>query len=494
MEFIVKSGTIEKQKTACLVLGTQKKKLSSSATAVDATSEGLISALIKRGDLTPKPGKSLLLPHVAGQAFERLLLVSLGETDKSLKDAEFKKVAEAIVGQIKSSQCKDAIISIEDFQVADRDLNWVTRQLVEIFEYQFYSFDELKTGKDKEEPALKKITLLADRKQVDAAKEGIAQGQAIGAGRNVARTLGNLPGNICHPAYLADEAKALAKKHARLTTKVLGEKQMSDLGMHSLLSVGHGSDQESRLICMEFKNGKKGDKPIVLLGKGITFDTGGISLKPGAGMDEMKFDMCGAASIFGAMNAIIELDLPLNIIGMVAAAENMPSGRASRPGDIVKSMSGKTIEILNTDAEGRLVLCDALTYAEKYKPEAVVDVATLTGACVIALGHHTTGLLSNNDDLVDELLAASKDSADRAWQLPMGEEYDQQLDSNFADMANIGGRPGGTITAACFLAKFAESYPWAHLDIAGTAWNSGKNKGATGRPVPMLVQYLLNKL
>ena len=301
-------------------------------------------------------------------------------------------------------------------------------------------------------------------------------------GRNVTRTLGNLPGNICHPTYLADEAKALAKQHAKLTTKVLSEKQMADLGMYSLLSVSQGSDQEAKLICMEFKNGKKGAKPVVLLGKGITFDSGGISLKPGAGMDEMKFDMCGAASIFGVMNAIVELDLPLNIIGMVAAAENMPNGNASRPGDIVTSMSGKTIEILNTDAEGRLVLCDALTYAERYKPEAVVDVATLTGACVIALGHHTTGMLSNNDELAEELLTASKDSADKAWQLPMGEEYTQQLDSNFADMANIGGRPGGTITAACFLAKFAEAYPWAHLDIAGTAWNSGKAKGATGRP------------
>ena len=494
MEFVVKSGTVEKQKTACLILGTHKKIVTDSAKAVDKAGAGLITSIIKRGDLKTKPGSSLLLPHVTGLTSERLLLLALGEKNEPLKESDFKKLLGDLAGQLKNSTGKDAIVALDGIEVENKDISWVTRQLVEAVEYAFYSFDQLKSGDDKKEPPLKKITLLVDRKQADEVKEGISVGQAIGMGRNVTRTLGNLPGNICHPTYLANEAKALAKKHAKLATKVLSEKQMSDLGMHSLLSVSQGSDQEAKLICMEFKNGKKGAKPVVLLGKGITFDSGGISLKPGAGMDEMKFDMCGAASIFGVMNAIIELDLPLNVIGMVAAAENMPNGNASRPGDIVTSMSGKTIEILNTDAEGRLVLCDALTYAERYKPEAVVDVATLTGACVIALGHHTTGMLSNNDELAEELLAASKDSADKAWQLPMAEEYTQQLDSNFADMANIGGRPGGTITAACFLAKFAEAYPWAHLDIAGTAWNSGKNKGATGRPVPMLVQYLLNKI
>ena len=494
MEFVVKSGAIEKQKTACLVLGIHKKNVSDSVKAVDKAGSGLISDILKRGDLKTKPGSSLLLPHVSGLISDRLLLIALGEKNEPLKESGFKKLLSDLASQLKNSTGKEAIVALDGIDVENKDILWVTRQLVEAVEYAFYSFDQLKSGDDEKEPSLKKITLLVDRKQTDDVKEGISIGQAIGMGRNVTRTLGNLPGNICHPTYLADEAKALAKKHSKLTTKVLSEKQMADLGMHSLLSVSQGSDQEAKLICMEFKNGKKGAKPVVLLGKGITFDSGGISLKPGAGMDEMKFDMCGAASIFGVMNAIVELDLPLNVIGMVAAAENMPNGNASRPGDIVTSMSGKTIEILNTDAEGRLVLCDALTYAERYKPEAVVDVATLTGACVIALGHHTTGMLSNNDELAEELLSASRDAADKAWQLPMGEEYTQQLDSNFADMANIGGRPGGTITAACFLAKFAEDYPWAHLDIAGTAWNSGKAKGATGRPVPMLVQYLLNKI
>ncbi|WP_066014463.1 leucyl aminopeptidase [Endozoicomonas atrinae] len=493
MEFVVKSGAAEKQKTACLVIGVHKKTLPPSATAIDSLTEGYLAGVLKRGDLDFKPGHSLMLLHTHHAPFERLLLLAMGDNNKPLKEAEFKKLTANLASQLKSVNSREATVAIEDIAVEGKSLQWITRQVVEAVEYAFYQFSQFKndTGKG---PSLKKVTLLADRKNAEAVKVGLSQGQAIGNGRNVARTLGNLPGNICHPTYLADEAKALAKKHAKLTTKVLNEKQMSDLGMSSLLSVSAGSEQEARLICMEFKNGKRGAKPLVLLGKGITFDTGGISLKPGAAMDEMKFDMCGAASVFGVMNAIVEMDLPVNVIGMVAAAENMPSGKATRPGDIVTSMSGKTIEILNTDAEGRLVLCDALTYAERYKPEAVIDIATLTGACIVALGHHTTGLLSNNEPLTEELLCASKEAMDRAWQLPMGEEYTQQLDSNFADMANIGGPSAGTITAACFLAKFTEAYPWAHLDIAGTAWKSGKEKGATGRPVPMLVQYLLNKI
>ena len=496
MEFVVKSGAPEKQKTACLVVGTHKKVESTSLTAIDAQSDGLVSTLLKRGDLKHKAGQVLLLPHVQGLPCERLLIASMGEASKPLSEKEYKKMVDAIVAALKASNAKEAIINGEDFKVEGKSVEWSVRQLVEAFEYSFYSFEQMKgsTNKDKPTPSLKKITLLCDRKNTEKLKTGIEQGQAIGRGRNITRTLGNLPGNICHPSYLANEAKTLAKQHSKLTTKVLTEKQMENLGMHSLLSVSAGSAQEAHLICMEYKNGKKNAKPIVLLGKGITFDSGGISLKPGAGMDEMKFDMCGAATIFGVMNAVIELDLPLNIVGMVAAAENMPGPDATRPGDIVTSMSGKTIEILNTDAEGRLVLCDALTYAERYKPEVVVDVATLTGACVMALGHHTTGLVGNNDALKEELLKASNEAMDKAWELPMGEEYDRQLDSNFADLANIGGRPAGTITAGCFLSKFAEAYPWAHLDIAGTAWHSGKNKGASGRPVPMLVQYLLNQI
>ena len=495
MEFVVKSGAPEKQKTACLVVGTHKKVETKPATKLDSLSDGLISSLIKRGDIKPGFGKTLMLQQVPGAPCERMLLVSLGEKNEPLSEKNHKKMIDAVVAALHKANAKEVIITDDGISVAGKDLQWMIRQFVEAFVYQFYRFDEFKKKDDKSLPALKKVTFLtSSKKQMAAIKEGIQQGQAIGHGRNLTRTLGNLPGNICHPSYLAEEAKALAKTHTNLTTKVLTEKQMANLGMHSLLSVSAGSDQEARLICMEYKNGKKNAKPIVLLGKGITFDSGGISLKPGAGMDEMKFDMCGAATIFGVMKAVIELDLPMNIIGMVAAAENMPGPKATRPGDIVTSMSGKTIEILNTDAEGRLVLCDALTYAERYKPAAVVDVATLTGACIIALGHHTTGLLSNNEELTEELLSASKKAMDKAWELPMGEEYVRQLDSNFADLSNLGGRAAGTITAACFLSQFAEAYPWAHLDIAGTAWHSGKNKGASGRPVPMLVQYLLNKL
>ena len=490
MEFIVKSGAAEKQKTACMVVAVSKSAQQPTAKTLDQLTKKLITNTLKRGDLQYKAGQTLLLHHAPEALCERLLLVATGDK-ATLSENELKKLANGLITALKATSAKEATIALDDLVVDSRNVDWIARQLVEAIEYQLYQFDEFKSKKATP-IALKKITLLTDKKSAASVKTAVEQGKAIAKGRNVARTLGNLPGNICHPTYLAEEAKTLAKQHAKLTTKVLGEKQMADLGMHSLLSVSAGSAQEAKLIMMEFKNGNKNAKPIVLLGKGITFDTGGISLKPGAGMDEMKFDMCGSASVFGVMNALVALDLPINVIGMVAAAENMPGSKASRPGDIVTSMSGQTIEILNTDAEGRLVLCDALTYAERYKPEAVIDIATLTGACVIALGHHTTGLLSNNDTVASELLAASQQAADKAWQLPLGEEYQEQLDTNFADMANIGGRPAGTITAACFLSRFAE-FPWAHLDIAGTAWTSGKAKGASGRPVPMLVQFLINK-
>ena len=493
MEFVVKSGAVEKQKTSLLVIPVDKNGLSNAATAIDNAGDGLLTSVLKRGDLTYKSGKTLLLPYIPQTSCEQVLLVATGDGEAEVKEKDYLKVVKAIASRLNSSSVKDAIVSVDDIPVAGKDQYWKVRQLVEAIEYAFYRFNDYKSTPA---PAatLTRVMVLTDRKGATASKKAVEQGQAIAVGRNIARTLGNLPGNICHPGYLADQAKALAKGNSKLTARVLGESEMKKLGMNSLLSVGNGSAQESRLILIDYKGGKKGDKPIVLLGKGITFDTGGISLKPGAAMDEMKFDMCGAASILGVMNTIAQLQLPLNIVGMIAAAENMPGSTATRPGDIVTSMSGKTIEILNTDAEGRLVLCDALTYAERYKPKAVVDVATLTGACVIALGHHTTGLMSNNDELAEQLLAASNEAADKAWWLPMGEEYDAHLDSNFADMANLGGRPGAAITAACFLARFAESYPWAHLDIAGTASSSGKDKGANGRPVPMLAQYLLNQL
>lgn len=311
-----------------------------------------------------------------------------------------------------------------------------------------------------------------------------------------AKKLGDMPPNVVTPSYLADEADKLATLSNNLTTKILDEDQMEELGMGSFLSVAKGSIEPGKIICMEYMAGKAGDAPHVLVGKGITFDTGGISLKPGAGMDEMKYDMCGAASVLGTMLAIIELELPINFVGVVAAAENMPSGHASKPGDIVTAMNGTTIEILNTDAEGRLVLCDALSYTiDTYKPASIVDIATLTGACMAALGRVNSGLFSTDEDLVNELLSASNTSRDTVWRLPLEDEYQELLDSNFADIANIGGPLAGATTAACFLSRFTEGQKWAHLDIAGTAWNSGgKAKGATGRPVPLLVNYLANKI
>ena len=311
---------------------------------------------------------------------------------------------------------------------------------------------------------------------------------------NLAKELGNLPGNICTPSYLAEQAVELGQHYDAVTTTILDEDEMAELGMGSLLSVSRGSRQPAKLITMNYQ-GAGDEKPVVLVGKGLTFDAGGISLKPAAGMDEMKYDMCGSASVFGTISAIAELNLPINVVGVVPSSENMPDGDANKPGDIVTSMAGKTIEILNTDAEGRLILCDALTYSERFNPEVVIDIATLTGAIIVALGSKTTGLMSNNQDLADDLLQAGRDSDDKAWQLPLWDEYQEQLDSNFADIANIGGKEAGSVTAACFLSRFTEKYTWAHLDIAGTAWKSGgKAKGATGRPVPMLVQYLLNRI
>jgi len=309
---------------------------------------------------------------------------------------------------------------------------------------------------------------------------------------SLTKDLGNLASNICTPTYLAKQAKDLAKAH-KLKATVLDEKDMEKLGMGSLLAVARGSEQPAKLIVLEYQGLAKKDNPVVLVGKGVTFDTGGISLKPAAEMDEMKFDMSGAASVLGTMLATAELKLPINLIGIIPATENMPSGKATKPGDVVTSMSGQTIEILNTDAEGRLILCDALTYAERYNPKLVIDIATLTGACVIALGNFTTGLLSNDEQLAQELLAAGEQAADKAWQLPLGDDYQELLKSNFADIANIGGRAAGTITAACFLSRFTKKYRWAHLDIAGTAWKSGKDKGSTGRPVPLLMQFLINQ-
>ncbi|WP_346839186.1 leucyl aminopeptidase [Microbulbifer sp. SAOS-129_SWC] len=488
MQFTAKVSDISKQRSACAIIAVDAKiRLGTSGAALDKACGGTIGKLLKRGDLGSKLGATLMVSLLDGPA-ERALLVRAN--DGVVSQADFRKLAKASAEAVKG--LKDATSYLTELEVTGADSAWQGQQLALAAGLATYKFTRCLS--DAKANPLKKFTVhAAERKKLKAVQKGIEIGAAQATGSNTARELGNLPGNICTPSYLASEARDLAKKHTKLTTTILDEKKMKSLGMGAFLSVAKGSDEPPALIAMQYKGGKAGDKPVVLVGKGITFDSGGISIKPGQSMDEMKYDMGGAASVFGVMHALLELQPAINVVGLVAAAENMPSGRASKPGDIVTSMSGKTIEILNTDAEGRLVLCDTLTYAAKYKPKTVIDIATLTGACVIALGNHATGLYANKQGLADKLLAAGERTGDRAWQMPLWDEYQPMLDSNFADMQNIGGREAGSVTAACFLSRFTKDYTWAHLDIAGSAWNSGANKGATGRPVPLLMEYLLGK-
>jgi len=493
VEFSIKPGSPEKQRSDCLVVGVfEGGKLSDAAQVLDKAAKHYLSDIIARGDMSGKAATTLLLHNVPNIASERVLLVGLGKSSE-FNAKQFLDAVRAALRAVQATGAKDALFYLTELPVAQRNAAWNMTQTVIAAHETSYRFDRLKSKADKDKKPLRKIFFGAISKTDAALDATVQQAVAIAHGMNLAKDLGNLPGNICTPSHLADEALALAKTHKSLKVTVLEEKDMKKLGMGSLLSVTHGSDEPAKLITLEYRGGDKKAKPIVLVGKGITFDTGGISLKPGAEMDEMKYDMCGAASVLGTMQAIAEMGLKLNVVGIIPTCENMPSGTATKPGDIVTSMSGQTIEILNTDAEGRLILCDALTYAGKFEPDTVVDIATLTGACVIALGHVASGLFSNQQSLAQELLDAGEQSHDRAWQMPLWDDYQPLLDSNFADMQNIGGRAGGTITAACFLARFTKDYRWAHLDIAGTAWKSGKEKGATGRPVPLLTQYLINR-
>ncbi|MBD3618217.1 MAG: leucyl aminopeptidase [Chromatiales bacterium] len=495
MEFAIKSGTPEKQRSACVIVGVfQSKRLSTAAKAIDQASEGMIGALMRRGDLTGDLGQTLWLYNLPNTLCDRVLVVGCGR-EREFDEKALQKATVAAVRAVNASGATEAVSYLTELAVKGADSAWKIRQTVIHTEDALYRFDQLKSEKKPEaKRPLKKIVLnVPTRRELMKGEQAAREGMAIAAGMKRAKDLANLPGNICTPTYLAEEAQRLKKTFRKLKVEVLEETDMEKLGMGALLSVSKGSEQPAKLITMDYRGGDKNARPVVLVGKGITFDTGGISIKPGAAMDEMKFDMGGAASVFGVITAVCELQLPINIVGVVAAAENMPDGRASKPGDIVTTMSGQTVEILNTDAEGRLVLCDALTSVEKYHPAAVVDIATLTGACIIALGHVASAVLGNHSPLVNDLLTAGKDAVDPAWELPLWDDYQEQLDSNFADMANIGGRPAGSITAACFLSRFAKKYHWAHMDIAGTAWKSGKDKGATGRPVPLLMSWLLKR-
>jgi len=493
MEISVKTINFETVKSPCLVVGvTDKHKLTDSAKQLDVLSNGFITQILRRGDISGEIGESLMLHDVPGQKSARILLVGCGKLSE-ITHQKYQTIIDNASTALSKANIKNAIFSLADLDNKSLSNTMQIRLTTEALHQADYRFSELKK---ETAPSLKKVTLhFADKRasSMKKAKLALQIGNAIGKGRNTSRNLGNLPGNICTPTYLAKQASNYDKSYAKLKTTILNQKEMEKLGMGSLLSVSKGSRTPPKFIVMEYNGGKKADRPYVLVGKGVTFDSGGISIKPGAAMDEMKFDMCGAAGVMGAMVSVNELKLPINVVAIVPSVENMPDGAASKPGDIVTSMSGQTIEILNTDAEGRLILCDALTYSEKFKPKAVIDVATLTGACVIALGAHPAGLLSNEQKLADQILAAGTECGDRAWQMPLWDDYQDQLKSNFADMANIGGREAGTITAACFLSRFTKKLNWAHLDIAGVAWHGGAKKGSTGRPVPLLTQYLMER-
>ncbi len=493
MEFSIKSGSPEKQRSACVVVGVfDHRKLSFAGEVIDHAAQGYLADILRRGDMDGKPGTTLLLHNVPGLLCDRVLLVGLGK-EREFRDKHYRDAVRAAIKTLSETGVGEAALYLSEIPVKKRDLGWNVEQAVLVAEETLYRFDQMKSKPEENKRAPRKLTLAVSRRgELPTGEAAALRGQAIAAGMKLAKDLGNLPGNICTPSHLAAQAEELAKKQG-FGVEVLDQAAIEKIGMGSFLSVARGSDQPPRFIVLRHMGGEKGQKPVVLVGKGITFDSGGISLKPGADMDEMKYDMCGAASVLGTFQALAELKLPLNVIGLIPTCENLPSGRANKPGDVVTSLSGQTIEILNTDAEGRLILCDALTYAERFEPACVVDIATLTGACVIALGHVTSGLLANDDGLARELLHAGEVAHDRCWQLPLFDEYEEQLKSNFADMANIGGRPAGTITAAAFLGKFTKKYDWAHLDIAGTAWKSGKEKGATGRPVPLLVHFLVKR-
>jgi len=490
MKFSTKTGAPQSLSTDALILGVFEQGAQPTATvAIDRAAQGLIGRLIKQGDFTGKAGSTLVIRHPEGCKAARLVLVGLGQAAE-LNHKTWVQANRAGMQAVLGTSAADAINTLASLRLDDLPAAAAIRQSIVLAGECAYRFDAFKTSPKAPPVKLKSVALLLADKASKATQEIVTQAVAIVDGMNLTRDLGNLPGNICTPTYLANEAKKLAKTYG-LKCLILEKAAMEKLGMHSLLAVAKGSHQPPKFIVLEYNGGKKPEKPVVLVGKGITFDTGGISLKPAADMDEMKYDMCGAASVLGTLRAVAGMKLPINLVVIVPTTENMPGGSATRPGDIVTSMSGQTIEILNTDAEGRLILCDALTYAERFKPAAVVDVATLTGACVVALGQVASGLLGNNDPLVDELRNAGTATMDRAWQLPLWDDYQDLLKSPFADMANIGGRWGGTITAACFLSRFTKAYPWAHLDIAGTAWTQGKDKGATGRPVPLLTRFLM---
>ena len=494
MNFFAKSGSAAKQRTGCAIVGVfAKGQLTEAAAELDKAGKGLISNLCKSGDFSGKAGETLLITNMTKMPCSRLLLVGLGPRAKLDKRALTAALNTGIAAAAKTG-AGDALSYLTHGTDELLPPLYAGRLTAEAWHKASYRFVAHKTGPKPAAPKIKRLGIGMDsRSAANAALRGAEQGLAITQGMALTQDLANTAANVCTPSHLAREAQKLAREHKSLTTQVMGPAEIRKLKMGAFESVARGTEEPARLIVIKHKGAAASEAPVVLVGKGITFDTGGISLKPPPAMDEMKYDMNGAASVIGTMRAVALLNLPINVIAVVPSCENMPSGRATKPGDIVTSMSGKTIEILNTDAEGRLILCDALTYAKRFKPSEIIDVATLTGACVIALGPFLTGLMGNDDDLAGELLAAGKRAGDEAWHLPIGKDYEETLKSNFADFSNMGTREGGALIAASFLSKFTQGQRWAHLDIAGTAWKSGAQKGSTGRPVPLLVDFLLTK-
>ncbi len=494
MRFEVKTGDVARQRTDCVVVPLfSGGQLSGPARALDAAGGGFIRRLLRRGDFNGESGETMLLTETGGLPCQRVLLVGCGPRAGYNRKA-YRKAARAAFMALAQRRLRNVVFALPLEPVPETDAYRAARVAVEVWHDASYRFTAMKSEKPKTagEPP-RRIGLLVAGGDARRARTGVVHGAAVAAGCALARELGNLPPNVCTPSYLLQQARSLARANRRLSVRALGIEQIRRLRMGAFVAVTQGSATPPRFIVIQYRGAAPATKPVVLVGKGITFDAGGISLKPAAAMDEMKFDMCGAAPVLGVVKAVAKLGLKQNVIGIVPACENLPSGTATRPGDIVRTMSGKTVEILNTDAEGRLILCDALAYARRFKPAALIDIATLTGACVVALGRHRSGLLSNSDRLAETLLAAGEAADDRAWRMPLDDEYGEQLKSNFADMANVGGREAGTITAAAFLSRFVGDSDWAHLDIAGTAWTQGSRKGGTGRPVPLLVEYLLNR-
>ncbi len=475
--------------TECLVIGiTAGGDLSTSAQDIDAASGGEISSLLKTGDIETGLGKTTLLHSLNGLAASRVLVVGCGKQEK-LNPSRFDRACQAAGTVLRDRAFTRCHVSLHDLEFKDSDPHWRLRQAALAVHRANYLYTVTKAPKDESPSPLNAASFSGD----ESLKPVLVQAEGFALGFAKARLLGDLPPNICNPAYLAQEASGFASKYDKVELDILEEEHMAELGMDALLGVSRGSANAAKLIVLKYSGGPADQQPTVLVGKGVTFDSGGLSLKPGENMMQMKYDMCGAASVLGAFLSCAKLQLPINVICIVAAVENMPDADAYRPGDVLTSMSGKTIEVLNTDAEGRMILCDALTYSEKFNPRVVIDVATLTGAAVVALGHHASGLISNNDELAEDLIAAGNAIVDRAWRMPLWDEYQSQLDTPFADMKNVGGMSAGMLTAGCFLSRFMEDQNWAHMDTAGSAWKWGCDDGATGRPCGLLTQYLIDQ-